>query len=188
MARMTHNTLLVLRALMAEPGREMYGLEVMRAISLKSGTVYPLLDRAEAAGWVKARAEKIDAQHEGRPPRKYYSVTPEGTAAAREAMERETGSLAALGIAKRAPEAMPPLSIGGIKIPLIVDDGQPPGTVTAVSRGLDRDGNPFADVRHMVNVAPSEPEPERAPATCKHKGLRLSKGVCPDCMTYVAKK
>lgn len=95
---MTHNTLLVLRALMAAPDREMYGLEIMRAISLKSGTMYPLLDRAMAAGWVKDRAEEIDPQAEGRPRRRYYRITPEGVAAAREAMGREAALLAALGV------------------------------------------------------------------------------------------
>ena len=29
-----------------------------------------------------------------------------------------------------------------------------------------------------------DPEPEE----CKHKGLRLTKGVCPDCQQYVASK
>ena len=36
---MTPNTLLLLRALQAEPGRELYGFEVIRAAGLPSGTV-----------------------------------------------------------------------------------------------------------------------------------------------------
>jgi len=98
MARMTHNALLVLRALAAEPDREMYGFEIMRAIALPSGTVYPLLDRVEAAGWAKTRAEDITPQDEGRPRRKYYRITPEGAAAAREEMKREAARLSALGV------------------------------------------------------------------------------------------
>lgn len=103
---MTHSTLLVLRALTAQPDREMYGMEIMRAISLPSGTVYPLLDRAEAAGWVTARAEDIDPRKAERPRRRYYRITPGGYTAAREALERETAHLSALGIAT-APAADP---------------------------------------------------------------------------------
>lgn len=95
---MTHNALLVLRALAADPGREMYGFEIMRAIALPSGTVYPLLDRVEAAGWAETRAEDIVPQDEGRPRRKYYRITPEGAAAVGEEMKREAARLSALGV------------------------------------------------------------------------------------------
>jgi PadR family transcriptional regulator PadR len=103
--RMTHSTLLVLRALMAAPDREMYGLEIMRGLSMGSGTVYPLLDRAMEAGWVADRAETIDPQVKGRPPRRYYRITDAGILAAQEAIGREQGTLAALGITAAAPEA-----------------------------------------------------------------------------------
>jgi PadR family transcriptional regulator PadR len=103
--RMTHSTLLVLRALMAAPDREMYGLEIMRGLTMGSGTVYPLLDRAADAGWVTARAETIDPQAKGRPPRRYYRITDAGIQAAREAIGREQDSLAALGITGAAPSA-----------------------------------------------------------------------------------
>jgi PadR family transcriptional regulator, regulatory protein PadR len=103
--RMTHNTLTVLRALMTAPDREMYGLEIMRGLSMGSGTVYPLLDRANDAGWVTVRAEKIDPQAKGRPPRRYYRITDAGIQAAREAIGREQDSLAALGITATAPDA-----------------------------------------------------------------------------------
>jgi DNA-binding PadR family transcriptional regulator len=102
MARMTHNAQLVLRALAAEPDREMYGFEIMRAIDLPSGTVYPLLDRVEAAGWATARAEDTTPQAEGRPRRKYYRITPEGVAAVREEMRQEAARLSALGVTKTA--------------------------------------------------------------------------------------
>ena len=46
--RMTLTTQLVLRALLANPGREMYGREIMQAASLATGTVYPILARLEA--------------------------------------------------------------------------------------------------------------------------------------------
>lgn len=139
---MTHNTLLVLRALAAEPGREMYGLEIMRAIALASGTVYPLLDRTEAAGWVAARTEDITPQDEGRPRRRYYRITPDGLTAAGQAMERETARLAALGIATaptatatsaRQPQAGPASPVGE---PLPAASGDCPHPPARITKGL----------------------------------------------------
>jgi DNA-binding PadR family transcriptional regulator len=188
MTRMTHNALLVLRALMAAPGREMYGLEIMRAISLKSGTVYPLLDRIEAAGWATARDEVIDPQAEGRPRRQYYQVTPAGEEAAREEMRQEAARLAALGVT--GPPQTDPLNIGGIEIPVMTDERQPPGIVSVVSAGLDRDGKAVVHAAH-VNIGPDEAE-SVSEELCEHRippgsfcvrcgrligGLRLSYGL-----------
>jgi PadR family transcriptional regulator, regulatory protein PadR len=164
MARMTHNALLVLRALAAEPDREMYGFEIMRAISLPSGTVYPLLDRVEAAGWAETRAEDMIPQDEGRPRRKYYRITPEGAAAVGEEMKREAARLSALGVS--------------------VSDRQPPGIVSVVSAGLDRDGEPVASAAHM-DIGADGPDPD--PGNCAHPRVHV-KGTCPDCLTYVASK
>jgi PadR family transcriptional regulator, regulatory protein PadR len=162
---MTHNTLLVLRALTAAPDREMYGLEIMRAISLPSGTVYPLLDRAVAAGWVTTRAEDISPQAEGRPRRKYYQVTTEGEAAARAEVDREAALLAALGVTREPPETGP-LNIGGIKIGLTVDPRQPPGIVSVVSAGLDGDGKPVVSAAHM-DIGAGEAGADSGP--CVHR-------------------
>ncbi len=174
MTRMTHNTLLVLRALMAAPDREMYGLEIMRASSLPSGTVYPLLDRLEAAGWAQSRTEDIAPKDEGRPRRKYYRITPAGEAAAREEMEREAARLAALGVTAAAAAA--PLTVGGIEIPVVVDDRQPPCIVSVIAPGGEE-----TEVRSFALAPEEETEP------CKHEGLKLSKGVCPDCEEWVVK-
>ncbi len=53
--RMTIPTQLVLRALLAEPGRELYGAEVGEAAGLPSGTVHPMLARLERLDWVSSR-------------------------------------------------------------------------------------------------------------------------------------
>jgi PadR family transcriptional regulator, regulatory protein PadR len=94
---------MMLRALTASPGREMYGLEIMRAASLPSGTVYPLLARLEAAGWVAARDEDITPQDEGRPVRRYYRATAAGVAAVKEAAGQEAERLTALGVTADTP-------------------------------------------------------------------------------------
>lgn len=56
-----------------------YGFEVMEAIGLPSGTVYPALRRLESSGAISSlwEHEKI-AQAEQRPPRKYYKLTRSG--------------------------------------------------------------------------------------------------------------
>jgi PadR family transcriptional regulator PadR len=179
---MTHNTLLVLRALMAAPDREMYGLEIMRAISLPSGTVYPLLDRAVAAGWVMTRAEDISPQAEGRPRRKYYQVTPEGEAAARAEVDRETALLAALGVTREPLEARP-LNVGGIKIGLTVDPRQPPGIVSVASAGLDRDGKPVVSAVH-TDIGTDGDEA----GDCPHPARRVLKGLCGACGKHVGEE
>lgn len=99
--RMTAYTLAVLRALAATPGREMYGLEIARASGLQTGTVYPLLSRAETAGWTEGREEDIDPRAEQRPRRRYYRITPAGEVVVREAVEQEAARLAALGVREK---------------------------------------------------------------------------------------
>lgn len=66
-----------------------YGFDVMDITGLPSGTVYPALRRMEQSGLVGSKWEKeAVAQHDGRPPRKYYELTPEGEAALAEAISR----------------------------------------------------------------------------------------------------
>ena len=56
-----------------------FGLDVMRATGLPSGTVYPTLTRAELAGYVHARWEnEAVATREGRPRRRLYELTAAG--------------------------------------------------------------------------------------------------------------
>lgn len=77
-----------------------YGFDIMRAARLKSGTVYPLLRRLEAAGLVGSEWEEgSDAREEGRPPRRYYAATPEGRALLAEARERVLAQQALFGTA-----------------------------------------------------------------------------------------
>lgn len=56
-----------------------YGFDLMDATGLPDGTVYPLLRRLERRGVLSAAWEDESAAHaEGRPPRRYYSLTPVG--------------------------------------------------------------------------------------------------------------
>jgi PadR family transcriptional regulator, regulatory protein PadR len=66
--RMTIPTQLVLRALLADPAQELYGVEIGTAAGLPSGTVHPILARLETVGWLESRWEEIDpGPKDGRP-------------------------------------------------------------------------------------------------------------------------
>lgn len=164
---MTLTVQLVLRALLAEPGRKLYGFEVIRGTGLASGTIYPILARLEEAGWLEGERETINPQAEGRPPRKYYRLTVEGASEARKAVARGSARLAALGVTE-APSQTGPLSIGGTGIGVTVDERQPPGTVGVVSRG--RESTSVSAFSFGAEVP--EPEQDRKPASqgpCIHR-------------------
>jgi PadR family transcriptional regulator, regulatory protein PadR len=86
--KMTIPTQLVLRVLLEEPTKERYGLEVCELAGLPSGTIHPILARLENAGWLTSRWEDVDPREQGRPRRRYYQLTPDGTALARNALAR----------------------------------------------------------------------------------------------------
>ncbi|HEY2287288.1 MAG TPA: helix-turn-helix transcriptional regulator [Streptosporangiaceae bacterium] len=87
--RMTLQTQLVLRAMLAEPAATRYGLELCDLTGLPSGTVYPIVARLEQCGWLASSWED-PAQHvaAGRPRRRYYRLTGDGAEAARGALAR----------------------------------------------------------------------------------------------------
>jgi len=58
---------------------EMFGLRICQQAGLGSGTVYPVLDRLERAGWVVGEWEA--EQPAGRPKRRRYTMTKVGEAA-----------------------------------------------------------------------------------------------------------
>jgi DNA-binding PadR family transcriptional regulator len=93
---MTLPTQLVLRALLDEPSRQRYGLELGQAAGLPSGTIHPILARLEAAGWLESNWEQADPRAQGRPRRRYYTLTPDGVERSRDALARSYTSAAAI--------------------------------------------------------------------------------------------
>jgi PadR family transcriptional regulator, regulatory protein PadR len=85
---MTIPTQLVLRVLLADPSKELYGVEIGQAAGLPSGTVHPILARLETVGWLESRGEDIDPREQGRPARRYYRLTPDGMELARSGLAR----------------------------------------------------------------------------------------------------
>lgn len=85
--RITPQTQAVLRVFLSDPFSDRYGLDLMSATGLASGTLYPLLARLEKAGWVERRWEDDAAcEAEGRPRRRYYRLTSDGLADSRQAL------------------------------------------------------------------------------------------------------
>jgi PadR family transcriptional regulator, regulatory protein PadR len=80
--RLTVQVLLVLQALLRDPGRELYGLELSDETGLLPGTAYPILLRLEHEGWVTSRWEDVDPREQKRPARRYYRLTASGAAQA----------------------------------------------------------------------------------------------------------
>lgn len=99
---MTIPVQLVLRAMLAEPGTEMYGLQICQESGLPSGTIHPILARLEKLGWLESRWEDVVPRDEGRPRRRYYRLTDDGAERARPAVARASVSLARLSVSPRA--------------------------------------------------------------------------------------
>jgi PadR family transcriptional regulator, regulatory protein PadR len=80
--RRTLQTLAVAAALMNEPQGTHWGYPLTRAAGVRSGVLYPILARMLDEGWlVDAWEDASRAASEGRPPRRYYRLTPQGAAA-----------------------------------------------------------------------------------------------------------
>jgi PadR family transcriptional regulator, regulatory protein PadR len=76
--RLSSQTLKVLGALMSCPSAELSGAEIGKRAKLPSGTLYPILFRLEAAGWLQSKWEAEDPAVLGRPRRRFYRITGQG--------------------------------------------------------------------------------------------------------------
>ena len=63
-------------------GGHRFGFEIIDAIGLRSGTVYPVLDKLETAGLLTSTWEDAArARRDRRPPRRYFDLTQDGAVA-----------------------------------------------------------------------------------------------------------
>ena len=66
-----------------------HGFDIIDVTGLPGGTVYPALNRLERDGHVSSSWEAVTkARAEGRPPRRYYVVTPSGLRTLNEALAK----------------------------------------------------------------------------------------------------
>ncbi len=85
LSRLTPATLDVLAALLGEP-ESIWGLRIVGLTSRPAGSVYPILERLERAGWVDSAWEDDPAR--SGPRRRLYRLTADGVEAARAAVSR----------------------------------------------------------------------------------------------------
>lgn len=83
LSRITDATVDVLRALLDSHG-PVWGLALVKTAGRPAGSVYPILERLERAGWLESEWEQ-DASRPG-PRRRYYTLSEGGAVAARQAI------------------------------------------------------------------------------------------------------
>ena len=84
--RLSHPALLVLRAFLANPRVRLAGADLMVSTGVASGTLYPILIRLEREGVLSSEWEGADPGELGRPRRRFYGLTRNGAAFARQAL------------------------------------------------------------------------------------------------------
>lgn len=81
---MTEPTRKVLTALLDDPTRERYGLDLSKQATVAPGTMYGVLDRLAGWEWVESRI--VYPADLAAPPRRYYRLTRDGAARAQAAL------------------------------------------------------------------------------------------------------
>jgi PadR family transcriptional regulator, regulatory protein PadR len=77
--------------LVENPQQGRSGAEISKITKLGSGTMYPLLQRLEIAGWIVGDWEDVNPSEVGRPKRRLYKLTRSGqTAATKELAKYQT--------------------------------------------------------------------------------------------------
>ncbi len=73
--RVSRQMLKVLKFMVERPRDQNSGAEISKATEVSSGTLYPLLQRLELAGWLQSEWEQVDPSKPGRPRRRFYMLT-----------------------------------------------------------------------------------------------------------------
>lgn len=72
----TAATRTVLAEMLARPSEEHYGYDLLKALGIKAGSLYPILDRLESEGWLTSEWRDSPGN---RPRRRCYRLTGLGT-------------------------------------------------------------------------------------------------------------
>ncbi|MFE9127786.1 PadR family transcriptional regulator [Streptomyces sp. NPDC007148] len=75
---LTPNVVKLLRAFLEDPEERHFGTQLTKKAGISPGSLYPALRRLEGAGFITGEEEQIDPKAEGRPARRYYTLTGEG--------------------------------------------------------------------------------------------------------------
>ena len=72
--RITKSTISVLKYLLHDP-KDTWGLEISKITGYSVGTVYPILEKLENAGWIQSKWE-VHNERSG-PRRRFYKINPD---------------------------------------------------------------------------------------------------------------
>ena len=86
--KFTPSTLQVLRFLLRR--QHAYGLEIVQATGLLSGTAYPILKRLENAKWVTSQLKEVYYLHVGRRVQRHYTLTELGKSTIQKRLDTAT--------------------------------------------------------------------------------------------------
>ena len=78
--RRTHSLVQVALALMADPGGRHWGYDLSKRSGVRSGVLYPALQRMLDEHWLQDGWEDQSEPRPKRPPRRYYELTDKGRA------------------------------------------------------------------------------------------------------------
>ena len=78
--RKTHSLVQVALALMADANGRHWGYDLSKRSGVRSGVLYPTLQRMLDQGWLRDGWEEQDHAKEKRPQRRYYELTDSGRA------------------------------------------------------------------------------------------------------------
>jgi PadR family transcriptional regulator PadR len=78
----------VVQVFLATPSRPRFGFDLMDVLGMSSGSLYPILAKFTAAGWLRSEREDVDPAVVGRPVRRNYFLTGDGRVAAVRSLER----------------------------------------------------------------------------------------------------
>ncbi len=84
--RLSYQALRVFQEFLKDPVQELSGADLIKALKLPSGTLYPILFRFERAGLLESQWEEADASALNRPRRRLYRITQTGCEVARKAL------------------------------------------------------------------------------------------------------
>jgi PadR family transcriptional regulator, regulatory protein PadR len=106
LARVTETTVLVLICLYTSEQEDLWGFEIVRKTGLKTGTVYPILDRLESLGWVTSEWETENDRPGAR--RRTYRLTDDAVYACQELLATKSSKQARTNARSRIAESLKP--------------------------------------------------------------------------------
>ncbi|WP_368669931.1 PadR family transcriptional regulator [Beijerinckia sp. L45] len=86
--RLSDKSLRVLAAFLSDPSIPLAGSDLFKLTKVGAGTLYPMLLRFEAQGWLDSEWEAIEPSLEKRPRKRFYKLTGEGRREASELLSQ----------------------------------------------------------------------------------------------------